>query len=656
MLLSLLEGVSSKRTFMQFGKTLELEVLQRRMAYVYRKCMEDADQDPLSIVSARNIDEEIYFGDLNEAFGIYMLMATLSTYSEEALAAINPLNYNSADRVAVEFFTLNAGCIEIKWGERLERVYFPIPPVCSYLTEASRQKILWGVSRESPGEKMQGFFTMGSELIEEMTHLEKMSKYRALSFLTANFEGIKDAMLYISFLINFFLVFDMRVHYDDRAANDQKTKAWDTPKQMYESVGFRTDWIEWAVLVLGIMQSVLTCFVAIGVLYTHGPLAVSSGWSEKIRMQGKPPEDEPEPEDGSVEKLLLHGPEEAGIDSGEASLSTRIVYYYISLGYIVGDVVVKVHMLFFFLSIAANVVTPFFHACHLLDLVYKSETLGNVLKAVTHNAQQLIMTFVLALIIVYFYSILAMLVVRNNFFQEEDFPFTRACDTMLTCFFTITREGIINGGGPADYLPGASLEKKQKFYIRFFFDLSFFVLVVIVLLNVIFGIIIDTFASLREQMEATLLDMKSTCFMCSIDKQTFDRQGTPFDIHIKKEHNMWQYLYYLVYLNTKDPTEYTGLESYVGGMIEEEDVGFYPVNKSLCLDADDEEEDPFQVETSASMDTLKGEISTARKQLMTLKSESSSQQFASVDFNKRVMARFEDLAKQHDAIIAELRL
>merc|ERR1712057_92580 len=104
-----------------------------------------------------------------------------------------------------------------------------------------------------------------------------------------------------------------------------------------------------------------------------------------------------------------------------------------------------------------------------------------------------------------------------------------------------------------DYLPMASIEDKNKFYIRFFFDLSFFIIIVIVLLNVIFGIIIDTFASLREQMEATILDMKTNCFMCSIDRYTFDRQGTPFDIHIKKEHNMWQYLYYLVYLKTKDP-------------------------------------------------------------------------------------------------------
>merc|ERR1719506_401020 len=89
-------------------------------------------------------------------------------------------------------------------------------------------------------------------------------------------------------------------------------------------------------------------------------------------------------------------------------------------------------------------------------------------------------------------------------------------------------------------------------------------------------------------------------------------------------------------------------------MIEEEDVGFYPVNSSLCLDADEEEQDPFQVDTTASIDGHFRELATARKQLMSMKSENSTLQFAATDFNKRVLTRFDNLAKQRDSIIAEL--
>jgi len=113
---------------------------------------------------------------------------------------------------------------------------------------------------------------------------------------------------------------------------------------------------------------------------------------------------------------------------------------------------------------------------------------------------------------------------------------------------------------------------------------------------------------------------------------------------------MWKYLYYLVYLKTKDPTEYTGLESFVASLIEEEDVGFYPVNKSMCLDADDEEEDPFQVETLEKIDQHFKEMSNVRKQLTAMRSENTSIQYATVDFNKRVLARLDNLAEQRGSI------
>lgn len=83
------------------------------------------------------------------------------------------------------------------------------------------------------------------------------------------------------------------------------------------------------------------------------------------------------------------------------------------------------------------------------------------------------------------------------------------------------------------------------------------------MLNIIFGIIIDTFSAMREVTESKAADMKSTCFICGNDRATMDRSGSGFEQHIAREHNMWQYLYYIVYLQEKDPTDYTGLETYV---------------------------------------------------------------------------------------------
>lgn len=40
-----------------------------------------------------------------------------------------------------------------------------------------------------------------------------------------------------------------------------------------------------------------------------------------------------------------------------------------------------------------------------------------------------------------------------------------------------------------------------------------------------------------------------------------------FEEHIKEEHNLWHYLFFIVLVRVKDSTEYTGPESYVAQMI-----------------------------------------------------------------------------------------
>lgn len=52
-----------------------------------------------------------------------------------------------------------------------------------------------------------------------------------------------------------------------------------------------------------------------------------------------------------------------------------------------------------------------------------------------------------------------------------------------------------------------------------------------------------------------------------MERDKFDNKTVSFEEHIKSEHSMWHYLYFLVLVRVKDPTEYTGPESYVAQMI-----------------------------------------------------------------------------------------
>ena len=42
---------------------------------------------------------------------------------------------------------------------------------------------------------------------------------------------------------------------------------------------------------------------------------------------------------------------------------------------------------------------------------------------------------------------------------------------------------------------------------------------------------------------------------------------------------MWNYLFYIAYLDDKDPTEYTGIESYIDYKIKKFDYSWFPINR-----------------------------------------------------------------------------
>ena len=50
----------------------------------------------------------------------------------------------------------NTGNIEIFFGDKLHRIYFPIHPTCKNLSKTSRTKLMLTVKRDSPNDKISG--------------------------------------------------------------------------------------------------------------------------------------------------------------------------------------------------------------------------------------------------------------------------------------------------------------------------------------------------------------------------------------------------------------------------------------------------------------------------------------------------------------------
>jgi hypothetical protein len=117
------------------------------------------------------------------------------------------------------------------------------------------------------------------------------------------------------------------------------------------------------------------------------------------------------------------------------------------------------------------------------------------------------MTAMLGVMVIYIYSVIGFIFLNDTYYEDMihggvlNTKGDSICMSMMHCFLSSLNYGLRGGGGVGDFLPTqtAAPENIQGFYFRAIYDLSFFMIIITILLNIIFGIIIDTFAQLRDQ-------------------------------------------------------------------------------------------------------------------------------------------------------------
>lgn len=243
---------------------------------------------------------------------------------------------------------------------------------------------------------------------------------------------------------------------------------------------------------------------------------------------------------------------------------------------------------YFVFSVAGNF-NNFFFAAHLLDVAVGFKTLRTILQSVTHNGKQLVLTVMLLTIIVYIYTVIAFNFFRKFYIQEEDEEVDKKCHDMMTCFVFHLYKGVRAGGGIGDEI-GDPVGDYYEVY-RIIFDITFFFFVIVILLAIIQGLIIDAFGELRDQLESVKEDMESKCFICSMEKVTLDAVPHGFEQHVQQEHNLANYMFFLMHLINKPDTEYTGQETYVWNMYQQRSWDFFPVGECFRKQNEDKPKD-----------------------------------------------------------------
>jgi len=183
------------------------------------------------------------------------------------------------------------------------------------------------------------------------------------------------------------------------------------------------------------------------------------------------------------------------------------------------------------------------------------------------------------MVVIYIYSIIGFLFYRDHLVIDG----LNICENMLECFVQFVNFGLRNGGGIGDVMTSSDWHENNAIF-RILYDSSFFFIVIIILMNIIFGIIIDTFGELREEAEKIQEDIENFCFICGLERREFDRLSKAgFEYHQNVEHNLWNYLAFYMHLKKKEKTEYTGPEQYVMDMIQSKNYKFVPTLCALSI-------------------------------------------------------------------------
>uniref|UniRef100_A0A1I8ICM1 Ion_trans domain-containing protein n=1 Tax=Macrostomum lignano TaxID=282301 RepID=A0A1I8ICM1_9PLAT len=169
---------------------------------------------------------------------------------------------------------------------------------------------------------------------------------------------------------------------------------------------------------------------------------------------------------------------------------------------------------------------------------------------------------------------------------------------MYQCTVTVIRRGLI--GGIYSYLVVPEGRSFQYHATKTIFDVSFFIIISTIGLNIIFGIIVDTFSELRDAKWQADQDMRSSCFICSKGSHDFARCKGGFEKHVKSEHNLWSYLFYILYLEEKSRNEFTTIERYVWKLYQKKRTDYFPLYTSLTIKQEDEDAQMSAIVTCVS--------------------------------------------------------
>ena len=536
-----------------------------------------------------SLSSDDFKGILGDSINIYIIFRYIwddpSEFDEKMTELIHGIEKGKQSFMHMVIFSLCneiANSIEITVhmkAQPLIRVWFPVVAICHHLRDDSKLNFMKSVDRSNSQTKISGLLDSSRDFQLQMeSNYSIRQRFISLSL----FYNIVELITYVLLLV--INIMNLGAYKFENATIVQNHGHIRNIERMNR-----------AQIVFSALLILLWWF-----LYQKSTMALL--WERyvgrNIKLYGFLPQtitnklDSDQYEDLTMEEctmiMKLKGANSDEFKSmkknTKAFQDIKYKYYWNNLYFSVRSFTFLWHCLFLFIAIG-SVYHPIVAIFQLLSLAIWSETLQQIYISISRNSRQFFWTLFLLVSTNLVYSSIGFFFLNDIFIDTGN---TQLCETTFSCFINVLNQGLRSGGGIGDVIRSQPYDPDHvgRFVALAIFDLSFFVIMIILFLNLIFGMIIDAFGSLRDLKNRNDEDQKNVCFICGISRSEFERH-TNFEKHVKREHNIWAYVNYIAFLLEKqrnDKNSMTDIENFVLEKYLVKDNAWVPIGKSLTLE------------------------------------------------------------------------
>lgn len=419
----------------------------------FSKSLEKTILKKIEVAQSKNLENPILGDRLHTLDKMYTTGLDTKVNERSSKKAVNYSEFYN-------FFKQKVSSIEIiNPNKKLQKIYFPRNLVTDFLNKINMDKFMDGVSRETANDKISELQAKFIDFYEEMVHYQQLDTMELKMKLTY-FGYLKSISLALVFIINFFLI---TFNLGPNPRFDFQSNI----EYMLYMIGFII-----MIIYVGIFALWLLLNAHLDVLKTVRSLEDDFIYFNKLKP--------------GLRRSIL------------------VVKYFWDFGL---TLLVDSFLLDLLLNITAAFLGLFyskmFFSFMMLDIIGRSEMLKNVIRSVTQNLGQFMMTGLLGIIVIYVFSTItyfsSMKDTMNFMDNTDDWTFSM-CSSLPHCFLTILNFGMRQGGGIGEAIAYPQFDEDLSAYMgRFSFDLVYFIFINTIYLDILFGIIIDTFDELREK-------------------------------------------------------------------------------------------------------------------------------------------------------------